>query len=150
MPSRPDAANQGGPSPTHATEGLQQIVVDALSGAKGQTAAADALAEASWTITAGTARVETLVSKRMLPMVVNAEAEKIARTALQGAAPGLKLELVPAPTDIAPAANGPKKPRSARSGSAQAKAESHPVVQEAQRLFEAEIRTVIDLSDTAS
>ncbi len=136
-------------SPTPSTADLQQAVVDALSAAKGQSSAADALAEATWTISSDTARVDTLVSKRMLPIVVNAEAEKIARIALQRAAPGLKLELIAAITENA-VTNSPKKPRAARSGSAQAKAEGHPVVQEAQRLFEAEISTVIDLSDTAS
>jgi DNA polymerase-3 subunit gamma/tau len=40
-----------------------------------------------------------------------------------------------------------KKPRAAKTGSAQAKAMEHPVVQQAQRLFNAEIRNVIDLRD---
>ncbi len=138
-----------GAAPDSRAADLQQAVLDALSAAKGQTSAADALAEATWTVTGDTARAETLLSKRMLPMVINPEAEKLARLALQQAAPGLKLELVPAAPD-ASAANSPKKARAARSGSAQAKAEGHPVVQEAQRLFDAEIRTVIDLTDTAS
>ena len=136
-------------SPMHSATDLQQLVVDAVATVKGQSSAADALAQAIWSFIGNTVRVQTLLSKRMLPIVINAEAEKVARTAFQQAAPGLKLELVPAPADTA-TANAPKKPRATRSGSAQAKAEGHPVVQEAQRLFEAEISTVIDLSDTAS
>jgi DNA polymerase-3 subunit gamma/tau len=56
----------------------------------------------------------------------------------------LKLLLLPGAG--APAA-GAKKPRTAsRPGSAQAKAEQHPLVQQARKLFDAEIQTVIDLS----
>jgi DNA polymerase-3 subunit gamma/tau len=40
-----------------------------------------------------------------------------------------------------------KKPRAAKSGSAQAKAMEHPIVQRAQTLFNAEIRSVIDLRE---
>ena len=45
------------------------------------------------------------------------------------------------------AAAAEKKPRAAKSGSAQAKAMEHPMVQQAQTLFNAEIRSVIDLRD---
>ena len=41
----------------------------------------------------------------------------------------------------------PKKPQAAKSGSAQAKAMEHPVVQQAQTLFHAEIQSVIDLRE---
>ena len=40
-----------------------------------------------------------------------------------------------------------KKPRPARTGSVQAKALEHPMVQQAQKLFHAEIQTVIDLRE---
>jgi DNA polymerase-3 subunit gamma/tau len=120
---------------------LQRAVVEALQSA-GQGSAADAMEDASWTLVNGEARVQTELSKMMLPHVVNPEAEKIVRAALRTAGV-LKLELLPgAPA----AAAGPKKPRSAKSGSAQAKAMEHPMVQQAQRLFDAEIQTVIDLS----
>jgi DNA polymerase-3 subunit gamma/tau len=41
-----------------------------------------------------------------------------------------------------------KKPRAAKNGSVEEMAAKHPVVQEAQRLFGAEIRNVIDLRDS--
>jgi DNA polymerase III subunit gamma/tau len=44
-------------------------------------------------------------------------------------------------------AEGEKKVRAPKSGSAQAKAMEHPIVQRAQTLFNAEIRTVIDLRE---
>ena len=42
-----------------------------------------------------------------------------------------------------------KAPKAARTGSVQAKAMEHPMVQHAQKLFGAEIQTVIDLRDDA-
>jgi DNA polymerase III subunit gamma/tau len=120
----------------------QQAVVEALAGAK-LGSAADAMADAAWTIAEGEARVQTELSKTMLPIVMNAEAEKIVRGALRDAGI-LKLTLL-AGAAIPAAA---KKVRPARSGSAQAKAMEHPMVQQAQKLFDAEIQTVIDLRES--
>ncbi|HMH14620.1 MAG TPA: DNA polymerase III subunit gamma/tau [Edaphobacter sp.] len=125
-------------------EGLQQAAVEALTNAKGQDSAADALDDAEWRIEDGEVRVQTGVSKTMLPMVVNPEAEKVVKAALRDAGAGaLKLVLLPGAAGAAAA----KKPRAAKSGSVQAKALEHPIVQQAQKLFQAEIRTVIDLRD---
>ena len=78
----------------------------------------------------------------MLRVVINADAEKLLRTALRTAGSGeLKLNLLP----IGDKPAKEKKARAPRSGSAQAKAMEHPVVQRAQSLFQAEIRNVIDL-----
>ena len=128
------AAAAGSPDP-------QQAVVDALAAAK-QASAADAMADAVWTIADGEASVQTELSKMMLPVVMNADAEKIARAALRDAGIA-RLTLLPGVA--APAAA--KKPRAARSGSVQAKAMEHPMVQQAQKLFDAEIQTVIDLRE---
>ena len=128
------AAAVGSPDP-------QQAVVDALSAAK-QASAADAMADAVWTVANDEATVQTELSKMMLPVVMNADAEKIARAALRDAGIA-RLTLLPG--TAAPAAA--KKPRAARSGSVQAKAMEHPMVQQAQKLFDAEIQTVIDLRE---
>ncbi len=125
-------------------EDLQKAAVEALSKAKSQDTAADALHDAEWTVENGEIRVQTEVSKAMLSMVVNAEAEKIVRAALRNAGAGsLKLVLLPGTANAA----APKKQRAAKTGSIQAKALEHPVVQQAQTLFQAEIRTVIDLRE---
>jgi DNA polymerase III subunit gamma/tau len=130
-------------SSLHSAEELQKTAVDALSGAKNQDTAADALADAEWVVTESEVRVQTELSKTMLPMVVNAEAEKLVKAALRDAGAGaLKLVLLPGVKTAAV-----KKPRAAKSGSAQAKAMEHPIVQRAQTLFNAEIRSVIDLRD---
>jgi DNA polymerase-3 subunit gamma/tau len=143
------AASAAAPEPTspqasqEAAE-LQRVATDALTTAKSQGSAADALADAEWTIEGSELRVQTELSKTMLPMVVNADAEKIVRAALRDAGSGaLKLVLLPGTAKAAAA----KKPRAAKSGSAQAKAMEHPVVQQAQKLFDAEIRNVIDLRE---
>jgi len=119
----------------------QRLVSEALSSAK-LASAADAMSDAVWTVSDSEAHVQTELSKTMLGVVMNAEAEKITRAALRGAGI-LKLTLLPGAA--APAAV--KKARPARSGSAQAKALEHPMVQQAQRLFGAEIQTVIDLRE---
>jgi DNA polymerase-3 subunit gamma/tau len=136
-------AGSPSPAPQSAVE-LQRVATEALMGAKSQGSAADALADAEWMMEGSELRVQTELSKTMLPMVVNVEAEKIVRAALRDAGAGaLKLVFLPGTATAAAA----KKPRAAKSGSAQAKAMEHPVVQQAQKLFDAEIRNVIDLSE---
>ena len=123
---------------------LQQAAVDALMSAKSQTTAADAVVDSDFTLTPTGLSIQTTHSKTMLPTVINPEAEKIIRSAIQSLAPGLKITLLPA--TAAAKSTASKKPRAAASGSAQARAMEHPIVQEAQRLFNAEIRNVIDLT----
>jgi DNA polymerase-3 subunit gamma/tau len=125
---------------------LQKAVVEALQGVARQQTATDALDDATWTIEGDELRVQMLVSKAMLAVVVNAEAEKVVRAALRERGAGaLRLVLLPGNETMAAVA---KKPRAAKSGSAADLAAKHPVVQQAQRLFNAEIRNVIDLRDS--
>jgi DNA polymerase-3 subunit gamma/tau len=132
------------PTSLHSAEGLQKAAVAALISAKSQETAADAMADAEWLVAEGEVRVQTEISKTMLPMVINAEAEKLIRNALRDSGAGaLKLVLLPGVKK----AEGEKKVRAPKSGSAQAKAMEHPIVQRAQTLFNAEIRTVIDLRE---
>jgi len=132
------------PSTTLSADQLQRTATEALLNAKSQTSAADALADADWKVEGGEIRVQTELSKTMLPMVINPEADKIVRAALRSAgANALKLVLLPGTVNTSAA----KKPRAVKTGSVQAKAMEHPVVQQAQRLFNAEIRNVIDLRD---
>ena len=119
---------------------LQRRVVEALGAAK-QNSAADAMGNATWTLANGEAKVQTELSPTMLPVHMNPEADKIARATLR-AAGVLKMTLLPGLAS----SGAPKKPKAARSGSAQAKAMEHPIVKQAQKLFDAEIQSVIDLS----
>jgi DNA polymerase-3 subunit gamma/tau len=150
--SEPEPAIGPGPvagplaAATHSadTDRLQQAAVDALMAARSQTTAADAVADSDFLLSGKTLSIQTLLSKIMLPTVINAEAEKIIRSSIQAVMPGVTITLVP--TTAAAKAAAQKKPRAAASGSAQARAMEHPIVQEAQRLFNAEIRNVIDLT----
>ena len=131
------------PSPLHSAEALQKTATEALSGSKNQATAADALADAEWTVRDGEVRVQTDVSKAMLSMVINGDAEKIVKAALRDAGAGaLKLVLLPGEKTATA-----KKPKAAKSGSVQAKAMEHPIVRQAQTLFNAEVRNVIDLRE---
>jgi len=122
-------------------EAAQRAVVDALAAEK-HGSASDAMAESVWTIADGAATIQTELSKTMLPTVINVAAEKILRDTLR--AVGIpKVMLLPGAAK--PVAE--KKPKPARSGSVQAKAMEHPMVQAAQKLFDAEIQTVIDLRE---
>jgi len=132
LPSSPSATN------------FQKAAVAALISAKSQGTAADAMADAEWVVTDSEIRVQTELSKTMLPMVINAEAEKLIKSALQNTGAGaLKLVLIPGVKTAATV----KKPKTVKSGSVQAMAMEHPIVQRAQTLFNAEIQSVIDLRD---
>ena len=72
----------------HSAEGLQKAAVEALIRRKSQETAADAMADAEWSVAEGEVRVQTEISKTMLPMVINPEAEKIDRDALRDAGAG--------------------------------------------------------------
>jgi DNA polymerase-3 subunit gamma/tau len=122
---------------------LQRSIVDALQSA-GQGSAADAIEDSTITVQNGEARIQTRLSKTLLPVTLNPEAEKILKAALRTHGV-LKHTLHTG----APTANASRKPRAAKSGSAQAKAEQHPLVQQARKLFDAELQQVIDLSEDA-
>ena len=128
------------PDPDH----LQQAAVDALMSAKSQATAGDAIADSEFSLTGSDLTIQTTFSKTMLPTVINPEAGKVLRAAIQSIASGLKITILP--VTAATKSTALKKPRAAASGSAQARAMKHPIVQEAQRLFNAEIRNVIDLT----
>ncbi len=125
-------------------EALQNAVCDALA-ANGQQSMADQMSEATWSVDAGQLTVQTTVGKAVLGLLFTAAAEKISREALRANGGGaLKLTLLPG---SATSAAAPKKARAPRTGSAQARAMEHPMVQQAQRLFHAEVRNVVDLRD---
>ncbi|QEE28541.1 DNA polymerase III subunit gamma/tau [Terriglobus albidus] len=123
---------------------LQNAIVNELSASKGHSSAADQMDESTFIIEGNELRVQTTLSAGMLKLLINAEAEKIIKASLrlQGAG-DLKLVLLAGSAANAAA----KKDRPAAAGSVKATAMEHPIVQQAQKLFNAEIRTVIDLRE---
>jgi DNA polymerase-3 subunit gamma/tau len=125
-------------------ESLQSSLTEALAAVKGQQSASDALHDSTLSLTGDTLEIQTAVSKAMLPTLFNADASRILTATLRQSHPNLKFTLLPgAPA----AAAAPRKKRAAAAGSATELAENHPLVQEAKRLFSAEISNVIDLRD---
>lgn len=123
---------------------LQAAVVEALFAAKGQTNAAEKMEDAEWTIANGELRVQTDLSPAMLKMLLRAETEAIIKTTLRSKDAG-GLRFVPLPIDKTKPAAEKKSNKAPRAGSVQSAAMEHPIVQEAQRLFRAEITSVRDL-----
>jgi DNA polymerase-3 subunit gamma/tau len=124
---------------------LQSTLHAALASAKNQQSAADAIDDSTLTVANNTLTLQTTLSKQMLPVVLNAEAERLLKSVLAQQAPGLGLQVLPA-MSVTPVA-APKKPRPVASGSATELAEKHPIVQEAKRIFSADLSNVIDLRD---
>ena len=131
---------------TDASNGLgiaqvREAVVAALAKA-GHSSAAQLLGAGGWALEAGAVRVAVPgMGKKMLTLTVNAAAEKIIRTELlKLGAPGRFLvsgEAGAAPsTDVSPVVV---------SGSVQEAALSHPLVKRAKEIFNAEVRSVVDL-----
>lgn len=155
MPAPAPAAARAAEAPPETLENtgeadiaaLRSAAVAALAATKGQSSASEQLEEAAWTLNGTALEIQTTLSKTMLPVVINAEAERILKAVLRNSGAGqLQVMLLPG----APAANGgtrAKSPRPAAAGSAAELAEKHPLVQEAKRLFSAEISNVVDLRD---
>ena len=137
-----DAATAADQTPPDLSS-LQSALVDALASVKGQQSASEQIEAATFSLSAETLSIQTTLSQTMLPVVLNAEAERILKATLRSAYPSpLKLVLLPG---IAAPAGGPRKPRAAPSSSAAELAAKHPIVQQAKTLFSAEISNIIDL-----
>jgi DNA polymerase III subunit gamma/tau len=130
------------PAPSsHDTDSLRQAVCAAL-GTGGHVSASQLLGTGSWALDGGGLRIEVAgMGKKMLTLTVNAAAEKIIRHELQrlGAptrflvVPGENRGQVPTPSAVPPV------------GSVQEAALNHPLVQRAKEIFNAEVRSVVDL-----
>ncbi|MBS1815977.1 MAG: DNA polymerase III subunit gamma/tau [Acidobacteria bacterium] len=123
---------------------LRAAVVEALFATKNQTNAAEKLDDAEWTVVGGELRVQTDLSPAMLKMMIRPETDAIIKSTLRSKdAAGLKIVFLP--VDKTKPAAEKKSNKPARTGSVQAMALEHPIVQEAQKLFRAEVTTVRDL-----
>jgi DNA polymerase-3 subunit gamma/tau len=125
---------------------------DGICGAlesSGHNTAAALLSSGVWTETDGKVRVEVLIKKTMLGLTMNAEAEKIVKSAAREAGYSGAVSVVSA-ANGSEAANGSQPPpakRPATAGSVQAEALAHPLVKHALELFNGEVRSILDLRE---
>ncbi|MGA7158654.1 MAG: DNA polymerase III subunit gamma/tau [Acidobacteriaceae bacterium] len=138
------APEPSAPSGSVDLDALQAALVSALAATKGQQSASEQIEDSTLKLNANTLEIHTTLSKTMLPVVLNAEAEKTLKAVLRERDNSLILKMLPG---TPAAASAPKKARAAASGSVAEMAEKHPMVQEARRLFSAEISNVIDLRE---
>ncbi len=121
---------------------LRQAVVQALASG-GHQSASQLLGSGVWTIDGANLRIEVGgIGKKMLALTVNAAAEKIIRQELQRLGGPARLMVVPG--EGAAAGGGPAMAEPL-AGSVQEEALNNPLVQRAKEIFNAEVRSVVDL-----
>ncbi len=122
---------------------LRDVVTSALD-EQGHNTAASLLGAGRWRMDEdGAIQVEVGVKKTMLALTMNGEAWKIVREALRGAGASQKMTVVPG-EGTEPARGGTK---AWSSDSIEAVALGNPLVRQAQELFHAEVRSVLDLRE---
>jgi DNA polymerase-3 subunit gamma/tau len=122
-------------------DALRQAVIAALADG-GHASASQLLAGAKWELDVSSLRVEVAgLGKKMLSLTVNAAAEKIIRQELQRLGGPARFMVVPG--EGAPAS--PRVEAPAPAGSVQEEALKNPMVQRAKEIFNAEVRSVVDL-----
>jgi DNA polymerase-3 subunit gamma/tau len=131
------AAESGGES----LDRLRQAIVEALD-AQGHQTASSLMAAGNWRMEGDTVQVRVAVKKLMLGLVMNPEADKIARGAIRELGFAARLQVVPGD-----GTSGPVASSAAAQGSVQAMALENPLVKQARELFRAEVRSVLDLRD---
>ncbi len=123
---------------------LRDVVTAALD-EQGHNTAASLLGAGRWKLNEdGAIQVEVGVKKTMLGLTMNGEAWNIVREALREAGATQKMTVVPGETAAEPSSGAP---RTWSRDSIEAIALGNPLVQQAQELFQAEVRSVLDLRD---
>jgi DNA polymerase-3 subunit gamma/tau len=125
-------------------EALRHAIGAALVNAE-HSSAAQLLGSGAWTLDGASLRIEVpCVGKKMLALTVNAVAEKIIRQELQRLGAPTRFLVVPGEGSVGTAqAQAPMAAPLA--GSIQEAALGNPLVQRAQEIFKAEVRSVVDL-----
>ena len=122
-------------------EHLREAIVTALATA-GHSSAAHLLGSGAWAFEGGCVRVTVPgMGKKMLTLTVNAAAEKIIRQELQRQGAPPRFIVSGGTGTVAAVVTPPVIP----AGSVQETAFANPLVKRAQELFNAEVRSVLDL-----
>jgi DNA polymerase-3 subunit gamma/tau len=135
----PDAETQPASAPS--VDSLRQAIVPALSEG-GHVSAAQLLGTGTWTFDGGL-RIEVPgMGKKMIALTINAGAEKIIRQELQRLGAPARFLVVPGE---GVAAAGAQIAATPLAGSIQEAALANPLIQRAKEIFQAEVRSVVDL-----
>jgi DNA polymerase III subunit gamma/tau len=135
------APENGTASSAPSADAARTAVCAALSQG-GHESAAQLLGAGEWAVDGASVRIEVAgMGKKMLSLTVNAAAEKIIRQELQRLGASSRFLIVPGtPNGSAPAALPMPL-----AGSVQEDALKNPLVQRAKEIFNAEVRSVVDL-----
>jgi len=143
-----DGALARAPEPVNQTadtsdlSALREAVAKALA-ADGHATASTLLGSGVWSMEGAQLRIEVSgMGKKMLALTVNAAAEKIIRQELVKQGAPTRFMVVPG---AAGAASGPGPAATVVAGSVQEAALAHPMVQRAKEIFNAEVRSIVDL-----
>jgi DNA polymerase-3 subunit gamma/tau len=108
----------------------------------GHVSAAELLGTANWTLDSASLRIEVPgVGKKMLALTVNAAAEKVIRQELQRMGAPTRFLIAPGDGPVSTSASA----AAPMAGSIQETALNNPLVQRAKEIFNAEVRSVVDL-----
>ncbi len=123
------------------TDSIRTAVCAALA-AGGHVSASQLISAGKWELDGASLRIEVAgMGKKMLALTVNAAAEKIIRQELQRLGAPTRFLVVPGEGGGPVAAPDASVP----AGSVNEAALSHPLVQRAREIFNAEVRSVVDL-----
>jgi DNA polymerase-3 subunit gamma/tau len=126
---------------------IRDTIATALE-AQGHSTAAVLLSAGQWREKGDGIEVEVGIKKTMLGLTMNAEADKICKSALRAIGVNRKLTFIPGEASASSGSSGPRlAAKPAASGSVQAIALANPLVKQAQELFQAEVRSVLDLRE---
>ena len=127
-------------SSTVTVEAVQQAIISALA-QQGHSSASQLISTARFTLEATSLRVEVPgIGKKMLALTINAAAEKIVKQELQRLGGPVRFMVIPGEGIAATSAVA-----APAAGSIQQTALEHPMVQRAKEIFNAEVRSVVDL-----
>ena len=136
----PEAAAQSAGAPS--LESVRHAVGAALVEA-GHASAAQLLGSGTWTLEGSSLRIEVPgIGKKMLALTINPAAEKIIRQELQRLGASTRFMIVPGE---GAASNLRAVEAAPVAGSIQEIALNNPLVQRAKELFQAEVRSIVDL-----
>jgi DNA polymerase-3 subunit gamma/tau len=133
----PANAREGAPSLDLVRHAIGMALVES-----GHVSAAELLGTANWTLDSASLRIEVPgLGKKMLALTINTAAEKIIRQELQRLGAPARFLIAPGDGPVSTSA-GASVPMA---GSIQETALNNPLVQRAKEIFNAEVRSVVDL-----